>query len=44
MSGHPPSLGGSPANPNMVTVTNQKEVYYKLGIFHLDFTYKNKAR
>ena len=29
MDGHPPSLGGSPANPRMVT--HQREVYYRLG-------------
>ena len=42
MDGHLPSLGWSPTNPKMVT--NQKEVYNRLGICHLDLTYKNKGR
>ena len=41
MNDHLPSLGWSPTNPRMVT--NQKEVYYKLGIWHLDLTHKKKA-
>ena len=41
MDGHLPSLGWSPTNPRMVN--NQKEVYYKLGIWHLDLTHKKKA-
>ena len=34
MDGYLPSLGWSPTNPRMVT--HQKEVNYKLGIWHLD--------
>ena len=41
MNDHLPSLGWSPTNPRMVN--NQKEVYYKLGIWHLDLTHKKKA-
>ena len=37
-NGHLPSLGWSPTNPRMVTL--QKEVYYRLGIWHLDLTHK----
>ena len=40
MDGHLPSLGWSPTNPRMVT--HQKEVYYKLGIWHLDLNQKLK--
>ena len=41
MDGHLPSLGWSPTNPRMVT--HQKEVYYIVGIWHLEFTHKSKA-
>ena len=33
-NGHLPSLRWSPTNPKMVTL--HKEVYYRLGIWHLD--------
>ena len=33
-NGHLPSLRWSPTNPRMVTL--HKEVYYRLGIWHLD--------
>ena len=42
MDGHLPSLGWSPINPRMVT--HQKEVYYRLGIWHLDLTQKTNTR
>ena len=42
MDGHLPSLGWSPTNPRMVTLL--KEVYYRLKIWYLDLTYKNKTR
>ena len=42
IDGPPPSLGGSPNNPMMVT--HQKEVYYRLGIWHLHITYKTNTR
>ena len=32
----------SPTIPRMVT--HQKEVYYRLGIWHLGLTYKTKTR
>ena len=41
MDGPLPSLGWSPTNPRMVTL--QKEVYYIVGIWHLEFTHKSKA-
>ena len=42
MDGHLPSLGWSLTNPRMVT--QLKEVYYRLKIWYLDLTYKNKTR
>ena len=42
MDGHLPSLGWSPTNPRMVTCL--KKVYYRLGIWYLDLTYKIKTR
>ena len=42
MDGHLPSLGWSLTNQRMVTY--QKEVYYRLGIWHLDFTHKTKTK
>ena len=42
MDGHLPSLGWSSTNPRMVT--HQKEVYYRLGIWHLDLTQKTNTR
>ena len=42
MDNHPPSLGGSPTNPRMVT--HQKEVYYRLKIWQLHFTHKTDTR
>ena len=36
MDGHLPSIGWLPTNPRMVT--HQKEVYYRHGIRHLNFT------
>ena len=79
MDGHPPSLGGSQANPRTVThhlkdghppegsvlktgnlyscpqtqgwsptnpkmVTHQKEVYYRLVIWHIHFSHKTNTR
>ena len=41
MATHHPE-DGHPPNPRMVTY--QKEVYYRLGIRHLDFTNKTKTR
>ena len=41
--GHLPSLGGSPTNPRMVT-NQPKDVYYRLGIWHLHFTHKTNTR
>ena len=40
MVGHLPSVGWSPTNPRMVT--HQKEVYYIVGIWHLEVTHKSK--
>ena len=40
--GHLPSLGGSPTNPRMVT--HQKEVYYRLGNWHLHITHDTNTR
>ena len=42
MDGHLPCLGGFLANPRIIT--HQKEVYYRLGIKHLDLTHKSKTR
>ena len=42
MDGHPPSLGGSPTNPRMIT--HQREVYYRLGNEHLHITRKTNTR
>ena len=42
MDGHLPFLGWSFTNPRMVN--HQKEVYYIVGIWHLEFTHKSKAR
>ena len=39
---HLPSLGGSPTNPRMVT--HQKEVYYRLGNWHLHITHDTNTR
>ena len=36
-----PSLGWSPTNPRMVI--HQKEVYYRLGIWHIHFTEKTNT-
>ena len=41
-NGHLPSLEWSPTNPRMVTL--HKEVYYRLGIWHLDLPHKTKTR
>ena len=41
MDGHLSSVGWSPTNHRMVI--HQKEVYYIIGIWHLEFTYKSKA-
>ena len=41
MDGNLPSLGWSPTNSRMVT--HQKEVYYIVEIWHLEFTHKSKA-
>ena len=41
-NGQLPSLGWSPTNPRMVTL--HKEVYYRLGIWHLDLPHKTKTR
>ena len=38
MNGQPPSPGWSPTSQNY-----QKELYYRLGILHLDFNYKIKT-
>ena len=38
-NGHLLSRGWSPTNPRIVT--QQKDVYYRLGILHLDFKKKN---
>ena len=38
MDGHLPSLGWSPTNLRMLI--NQKEVYYRYGIWHLNLTHK----
>ena len=40
--GQPPTQGWSAANPRMVT--HQKEVYYRLGIWHFHFTPKTNTR
>ena len=37
-----PSLGWSPNNPRMVT--HQKEVNYRLKIWHLDLNYENNIQ
>ena len=42
MDGHPPTKGWSPTKQGMVT--HQKEVYLRLGIWHLDFTFKTNIR
>ena len=42
MDGHPQSLRGSPTNPRMVT--NQKEVYYRHKIWHLNLTKFTKRK
>ena len=42
MDGHLPSLGWSPTNQRMVT--HLKEVYCRLGIWHLYLTHKTKTR
>ena len=42
IDGPPPSLGGSPNNPMMVT--HQKEVCYRLGIWHLNLSHKTETR
>ena len=42
MDGHLPYLGWSLTNPRMVTY--QMEVYYRLGIWHLDIANKIKTR
>ena len=41
MHSHLSSLGWSPTNPRMVT--HQKEVYYRLGIWQLNFTCKKNT-
>ena len=41
-NGHLPFLGCSPPNPRMVTFW--KEIYNRLGIWHLDLTHKTKPR
>ena len=38
--GHPPTQEWSPTNLRMVT--HQKEVYYRLGIWHLHITHKTR--
>ena len=42
LGGFPPTQGGSLTNPRMIT--HQKELYFRLGIWHLDFTHKTKRR
>ena len=42
MAGPPPSLGGSPSKPRMVT--HLKEVFYWLGIWHLHISQKTNTR
>ena len=42
MHSHLSSLGWSPTNPRMVI--HQKEVYYRLEIWHLHFTHKTNTR
>ena len=41
MDGHLPCLGGFLANPRIIT--HQKEVYYRLGIWLLNFTHKTNT-
>ena len=41
-NGHPSPQGWSPTNPMMDPL--QKEVHYRLGIWHLDLTHKMKTR
>ena len=41
MDGHLPSLGWSHTNPTKVT--HQKEVHYRLVIWHLDITHRTKT-
>ena len=42
MVGYLLTLGWLPANPRMVT--HQNEVYYRLGIWHVDLTHKTNTR
>ena len=42
MDDHLPYLGRSPTKQRMVT--HQKEVYNRLGIWHLDLIHKTKTR
>ena len=42
MDGHLSILGWTYTNPRIVT--HQKEVNYRLRIWHLDLTYKTKTR